>query len=293
MSANEEEEKYLALVREIIQDGDVRLDRTAVGTRALFGRTLEFDLSENKLPLLTTKRVFWRGVAEELLWFIRGSTNAKELADRNVHIWDANGTKEFLASRQLEDREENDLGPIYGFQWRHWGAEYVDMHTDYSGKGVDQLADCIHKIKTSPHDRRILLSAWNVADLPLMALPPCHLLCQFFVAQGKLSCQMYQRSADMGLGVPFNIASYALLLHMIAHVCQLQPHRLIMIFGDVHVYSTHESTLKEQCERQVRAFPTLRIKRQIASIDDFSMDDFVLKDYHPHQNIKMEMAVYW
>lgn len=290
MSANEEEQQYLKLVKEIIDDGDERMDRTEVGTRALFARTLEFDLSDGKLPLLTTKRVFWRGVAEELLWFIRGSTNAKELAEKNVHIWDANGTKEFLANLQL-DREEGDLGPIYGFQWRHWGASYVDMHTNYSGKGIDQLADCIQKIKTSPADRRIILSAWNVADIPHMALPPCHLLCQFFVSKGRLSCQMYQRSADIGLGVPFNIASYALLLHMMAHVCDLTPHRLIMVFGDVHVYSNHAEALKMQCEREPRAFPTLSIKRKVSSIDDFTFDDFYLKDYLPHANIKMEMAV--
>jgi thymidylate synthase len=291
MCANEEESRYLTLVREIIADGDERLERTGVGTRALFARTLEFDLSDGSMPLLTTKRVFWRGVVEELLWFIRGSTSAKELANKNVHIWDANGTKEFLASRQLTDREEGDLGPIYGFQWRHWGATYVDMHTDYSGKGVDQLADCIHKIKTSPTDRRIIVSAWNVSDIPLMALPPCHLMCQFFVAKGQLSCLMYQRSADIGLGVPFNIASYSLLLHMIAHVCNLQPHRLTMIFGDVHAYSTHIDALTTQCERQPRQFPTLQIKRAVLSIDDFTSDDFELRNYDPHPSIAMPMAV--
>lgn len=290
MSANEEEQQYLTLVKEIIDDGDERMDRTGVGTRALFGRTLEFDLSDGKVPLLTTKRVFWRGVVEELLWFIRGSTSAKELADRDVHIWDANGTKEFLASRHL-NREEGDLGPIYGYQWRHWGASYVDMHTDYSGKGIDQLAECIQTIKTSPTDRRMIISAWNVSDIAQMALPPCHLLCQFFVAKGKLSCQMYQRSADIGLGVPFNIASYALLTHMIAHICDLQPHRLIMVFGDVHVYSNHVEALTQQCEREPRPFPTLSVKRKISSIDDFSVDDFDLKNYAPHANIKMPMAV--
>uniref|UniRef100_F6XVH4 Thymidylate synthase n=3 Tax=Ciona intestinalis TaxID=7719 RepID=F6XVH4_CIOIN len=157
-------------------------------------------------PLLTTKRVFWRGVAEELLWFIRGSTNAKELADKNVHIWDANGSRKFLDNIGLTEREEFDLGPVYGFQWRHYGAEYKDMHSDYTNQGVDQLKKVIDTIRTNPNDRRIIMCAWNPVDLPKMALPPCHAFAQFYVCNGELSCQLYQRSADMGLGVPFNIA---------------------------------------------------------------------------------------
>jgi len=171
---------------------------------------MRFNLREH-FPLLTTKRVFWRGVAEELLWFISGKTNAKELHDKDIHIWDGNASRAYLDSIGLTDREEWDLGPVYGFQWRHFGAKYVDMYTDYTGQGVDQLAELIHTIKTKPYDRRLVLSAWNPAALKEMALPPCHMFAQFYVANGELSCQLYQRSCDMGLGVPFNIASYALL----------------------------------------------------------------------------------
>lgn len=290
MAANTEEERYLALVKKIIEEGDPRVDRTLVGTRALFGQQLEFNIGEH-FPLLTTKRVFWRGVVEELLWFISGSTNANKLTERDVHIWDANGSREFLDSRGLFSREVGDLGPIYGFQWRHWGAKYTDMYADYSGLGHDQLAECIRKIKEDPTDRRIILSAWNVSDISLMALPPCHMFCQFFVANGRLSCQMYQRSADMGLGVPFNIASYALLTYMVAHVCGLRPHRLVMVFGDVHVYNTHIDPLTEQCERTPRDFPTLTIKREVTSIDDFKPDDFQLENYLPMPGIVMKLAV--
>ena len=180
------------------------------GTLSKFGCQMRFNLREH-FPLLTTKRVFWRGVAEELLWFISGKTNAKELHDKGIHIWDGNASRAYLDSIGLTDREEWDLGPVYGFQWRHFGAKYVDMHTDYTGQGVDQLAELIHTIKTKPHDRRLVLSAWNPAALKEMALPPCHMFAQFYVANGELSCQLYQRSCDMGLGVPFNIASYALL----------------------------------------------------------------------------------
>ena len=168
--------------------------------------------------MLTTKRVFWKGVVEELLWFIKGSTNAKDLSDKGVHIWDANSSKEFLESCGFDDREEGDLGPVYGFQWRHFGAKYTNMHADYAKKGIDQLNEVINSIKNNPDSRRIIMSAWNPVDIPIMALPPCHALVQFYVRNGELSCQLYQRSADMGLGVPFNIASYSLLTYMIAHV---------------------------------------------------------------------------
>ena len=238
--------QYLNLVRDIIDHGVRRADRTGrlrrplcpptlssapvahaqrgppalhgghdcasgTGTLAKFGCQMRFNLRNDRFPLLTTKRVFWRGVAEELLWFISGKTDAKTLQDKDIHIWDGNGSRAYLDSIGLAQREEGDLGPVYGFQWRHFGAKYVDMHTDYTGQGVDQLAELIKAIKTKPYDRRLILSAWNPAALPEMALPPCHMFAQFFVADGELSCQMYQRSCDMGLGVPFNIASYALL----------------------------------------------------------------------------------
>ena len=283
--------QYLNLIRDIISRGQERSDRTGVGTIGLFGCQMRFDLSES-FPLLTTKRVFWRGVVEELLWFIKGDTNANHLNEKGVTIWNANGSKAFLESRGLGHREEGDLGPVYGFQWRHFGAKYVDMHTDYTGQGVDQLAECIHKIKTNPTDRRILLSAWNPADLSLMALPPCHMFCQFYVsADGKLSCLMYQRSCDMGLGVPFNIASYSLLTCMIAQCCGLQPGEFIHMLGDTHVYSNHVEPLKTQLERTPRAFPKLKINPNKTDIDSFVLEDFTLEGYNPYPNIKMEMAV--
>ncbi|XP_059350281.1 thymidylate synthase-like isoform X2 [Daphnia carinata] len=252
---------------------------------------MRFSLRNGKFPLLTTKRVFWRGLMEELLWFVRGSTNAKELQEKDIRIWDGNSSREYLDSIGLKDREEGDLGPIYGFQWRHFGAKYDNMHSDYSGQGVDQLKNLIHTIRTNPEDRRMILTAWNPSALREMALPPCHCLAQFYVANGELSCQMYQRSADMGLGVPFNIASYSLLTYMIAHVTGLKPGEFIHTLGDAHVYSNHISALEKQLEREPRPFPTLKIARQVSDIDDFKAEDFVLEGYDPHPKIPMDMAV--
>ncbi|XP_065828486.1 thymidylate synthase-like [Oscarella lobularis] len=285
-----EEYEYLELVQRIIDRGSVKGDRTGTGTKSIFGTQMRFSLRDS-FPLLTTKRVYWKGVAEELLWFIRGCTNAKELSSKNVKIWDANGSREFLDALGMTEREEGDLGPVYGFQWRHFGAEYADMRTDYAGKGVDQLAEVIHKIKTNPNDRRIIMCAWNPADLPQMALPPCHALCQFYVCDGELSCQMYQRSADMGLGVPFNIASYSLLTCMIAHVCDLKPGDFIHTLGDAHVYLNHIEPLRAQLKRTPRRFPSLVFKRKVTDIDDFKFEDFEIVGYKPHPTIKMKMAV--
>lgn len=202
--------------------GTLRGDRTGTGTYAVFGAQMRYSLRDNIFPLLTTKRVFWRAVVEELLWFIRGSTNANELKAKNIRIWDGNSSRQFLDSLGFTERDEGDLGPVYGFQWRHYGAEYKGMHEDYTNKGIDQLKNVIETIKNNPNDRRILMCAWNPIDIPKMALPPCHCLVQFFVANDELSCQLYQRSADMGLGVPFNIASYSLLTCMMAHVTGLK-----------------------------------------------------------------------
>ncbi|KAK9847913.1 hypothetical protein WJX84_009309, partial [Apatococcus fuscideae] len=254
MASQHEEQQYLDLVADVIKNGAVRPDRTGTGTLSLFGKQMRFNL-RHSFPLLTTKRVFWRGVAEELLWFISGSTNAKRLQDKGISIWDGNASRAYLDSIGLSNREEGDLGPVYGFQWRHFGAEYKGMHADYSGQGVDQLADLISRIKSNPEDRRLILSAWNPTALPDMALPPCHLMCQFYVADGELSCQMYQRSCDLGLGVPFNIASYALLTYLIAHTCGLQPGDLVHVLGDAHVYSNHVEPLKQQMKNQPRPFP--------------------------------------
>ncbi|XP_077994717.1 thymidylate synthase-like [Glandiceps talaboti] len=285
-----DEYQYLELIDHIIRNGQHKDDRTGTGTISVFGAQSRYSLRD-QFPLLTTKRVFWRGVAEELLWFVKGSTNGKELSAKNVHIWDANGSREFLDNRGLQHREEGDLGPVYGFQWRHFGAEYKDMHTDYSGQGVDQLAQVIETIKNNPDDRRIIMTAWNPPDLPKMALPPCHAFVQFYVSNGELSCQLYQRSADMGLGVPFNIASYSLLTYMIAHITGLKTGDFVHTIGDAHVYSNHVDQLLLQGERTPRPFPTLHIKRQIDNIDDFTFEDFELKDYKPHPKITMAMAV--
>lgn len=288
---NEDEMQYLELTQRIIAKGNKRLDRTGVGTLSIFGTQMRYNLRNNTLPLLTTKRVFFRGVAEELLWFIRGSTNAKDLQQKNIHIWDGNSTREFLDSAGFTDREEGDLGPVYGFQWRHFGAKYKTCHDNYTGEGIDQLAEVINRIKTNPTDRRIIMSAWNPVDIPQMALPPCHCLAQFFVADGELSCQLYQRSADMGLGVPFNIASYALLTHMIAHVTGLKAGDFVHTTGDTHVYLNHVEPLKEQLVRKPKPFPTLHFKRDVKSIDEFQFEDFDVRGYEPYPSIKMQMAV--
>lgn len=290
VSQRHDEYQYLDLIRTIMERGQEKGDRTGVGTKSIFGAQMRFNLRD-QFPLLTTKRVFWRGVVEELLWFIAGDTNAKHLSDKNVRIWDANGSRDFLDMRGLHHREEGDLGPVYGFQWRHFGAEYVDMHTDYSGQGVDQLSQVIHTIKTNPNDRRIIMSAWNPPDIPNMALPPCHAFVQFYVCNGELSCQLYQRSADMGLGVPFNIASYSLLTYMIAHICHLKPGDFIHTLGDAHIYINHIQPLTQQLQRVPRPFPKLEIRRQITEIDTFQIDDIILHDYKPHPKIQMDMAV--
>ncbi|XP_006151681.1 thymidylate synthase [Tupaia chinensis] len=282
--------QYLGQVEHILRCGARKEDRTGTGTLSVFGMQARYSLRD-EFPLLTTKRVFWKGVLEELLWFIKGSTNAKELSSKGVKIWDANGSRDFLDSQGFSTREEGDLGPVYGFQWRHFGAEYKNMDSDYSGQGVDQLQKVIDTIKANPNDRRLIMCAWNPKDLPLMALPPCHALCQFYVVDGELSCQLYQRSGDMGLGVPFNIASYALLTYMIAHITGLKPGDFVHTLGDAHIYLNHVEPLKIQLQREPRPFPKLKILRKVEKIDDFKAEDFQIEGYNPHPTIKMEMAL--
>ena len=263
------------------------------------------------LPLLTTKRVFLRAVIAELLWFVQGCTSSIPLSEAGIKIWDGNGSREYLDSVGLSHREVGDLGPVYGFQWRHFGADYVDSKTDYTGQGVDQLTEVIDKLKNKPYDRRIILSAWNPADIKKMALPPCHMFAQFYVSfprsatnvqqvndsefprrRGILSCQLYQRSCDMGLGVPFNIASYALLTHMLAHVCDLTPGTLIHTLGDTHVYLDHIDALKVQLRRETRDFPDLVIRRYFGgSIYGWKHEEFQIKNNRPHPGISMKMSV--
>ncbi|KAG8442160.1 hypothetical protein GDO86_011094, partial [Hymenochirus boettgeri] len=289
-SGNQDESQYLDQIRYIIEHGHRKEDRTGTGTVSVFGMQARYSLRD-QFPLLTTKRVFWKGVLEELLWFIKGCTDSKELSAKGVKIWDANGSREFLDNLGFTSRKEGDLGPVYGFQWRHFGAEYKDAHTDYSSQGVDQLQNVINTIKNNPDDRRMIMCSWNPKDISLMALPPCHALCQFYVINKELSCQLYQRSGDMGLGVPFNIASYALLTYMIAHVTGLKPGDFVHTLGDAHVYLNHIEPLKIQLQRTPKAFPKLKIVRKVENIDDFTADDFLIEGYNPHPTIKMEMAV--
>ncbi|GBE87461.1 Thymidylate synthase [Sparassis crispa] len=294
-----DEYQYLQLIRSVLDAGAPRPDRTGTGTLSIFAPpSLRFSLADATLPLLTTKRTFLRGIVEELLWFVRGSTDSTLLSQQGVKIWDGNGSKEFLEKRGLGHRREGDLGPVYGFQWRHFGAKYRDCDADYTGEGVDQLQECIRKIKEDPTDRRIILSAWNPADIPLMALPPCHMMCQFYVhlptapsENPKLSCLMFQRSADLGLGIPFNIASYALLTHMIAHVTRTDAHELIIQLGDAHVYRDHVDALEVQLLRQPRPFPKVHWRRDVASIDEFTSEDIVVEGYDSHPSIVMKMSV--
>lgn len=285
-----EEHQYLNIIKNIIENGVKRDDRTKVGTLSTFGSMMRFSLN-NDFPLLTTKRVFWKGVVEELLFFIKGDTNSKHLEDKGINIWQPNTTREFLDSKNFNNREVGDMGPLYGFQWRHWGAKYIDMNTNYDGQGIDQLKECIRLIKEEPTSRRIVMSAWNVGDMDNMVLNPCHIMVQFYVANNELSCLMYQRSVDCGLGLPFNIASYALLTCIIAHITKLDLGELVITTGDTHVYLNHIEQLKIQLTREPKPFPKLVINCEPKDIDSYTINDFNLIDYDPHPTIKMSMAV--
>lgn len=288
--ANKEELQYLEIVKECIEKGCRQDDRTGTGTLSLFGRSMRFSLENGRLPLLTTKAVPFKTVLEELLFFVRSQTDNKILKKKNIHIWDGNSTKEFYASYGI-NREEDDLGPIYGFQWRHFGAEYKTCKDNYDNQGVDQLKIVIDTIRTSPSSRRMIVSAWNPLQLSEMALPPCHLMFQFYVANGKLSCILFQRSADMGLGVPFNICSYSLLTIMVAKITGLEPGEFIHFMGDAHVYLDHVDPLKTQLEREPKEFPMLKLaEKEYKEIEDFDVKDFILENYDPHPKIVMKMS---
>lgn len=286
---------------QILAHGEVRPDRTGTGTKSLFAPPqLRFSLNDDTFPLLTTKKVFSKAIIHELLWFVEGCTDATKLSEKGVKIWEGNGSREYLDSLGLTERRVGDLGPVYGFQWRHFGAEYSTCDANYAGKGFDQLQDVIKKLKTNPYDRRIIMLAWNPPDFAKMALPPCHVFCQFYVnfpegQKPRLSCLLYQRSCDMGLGVPFNIASYALLTRMIAHVVDMDCGEFVHTMGDAHVYLDHVDALKVQLERTPREFPKLVIKEerkaQITLIDDFRFEDFDILGYNPYGAIKMKMSV--
>lgn len=290
---------YLNLLEKIMREGEERQDRTQTGTISLFGERLEFNL-QGQIPLLTTKTVAWKSCIKELLWFLSGKTNAKELSDNGVHIWDGNTTRDFLDKRGLTELPEYDIGAGYGFQWRHFGASYRTCLDDYTGEGFDQIQYVLNEIQFNPTSRRIYMSAWNPPFLEKMALPPCHVSCQFYVSKSEnpllanyLSCHMYQRSVDCGLGLPFNIFSYSVLTYLLAIKCDLRPKRLIISMGDTHVYQTHRDALQTQLERSPYPFPTLVIDESIREKDwaDITIDDFTLLNYQHHPTIKMEMSV--
>lgn len=291
--------QYLDLCRTVLEKGTKKDDRTGTGTISYFGYQMRFDLSKG-FPLLTTKKVFLRGIIHELLWFINGDTNIKYLVDNDVHIWDdwayenykksdlyqGETIKEFAEKIKNADKESEfvkvygELGPVYGRQWRNFNEQ-----------GVDQLENLINQIKTNPNSRRLIISAWNPCEVDQMALPPCHSFMQFYVNEGKLSCQLYQRSADVFLGVPFNIASYSLFTMMIAQVCGLEVGEFVHTFGDAHIYSNHIEQINLQLSREPRELPTMKINPNVKSIYDFKIDDFELVGYNPHPRIKGKVAV--
>jgi len=306
------EYQYLALLKDILENGAYKQDRTGTGTYSVFGRQIRFDLSQG-FPLLTTKKVYLRSIIYELLWFLMGESNIKFLVDNNVHIWDdwpyrfykerlqKEGKTPLDQKAFIEQIKKNDdfakkwgeLGPVYGVQWRHWKSP--------DGHEIDQIKDLIDKIKSvtdnnnnNPHSRRLIVSAWNPAEIKEMeksGLPPCHTLFQFYVLNGRLSCQLYQRSADMFLGVPFNIASYSLITMMIAQVTDLALGDFVHTFGDVHIYKNHLTQVKEQLKRTPRAFPKLKLNPKVKSIDSFTFTDFTLENYNPYAPIQAPIAV--
>ena len=296
--------QYLDLLTRIKTEGAVKTDRTGTGTKSVFGHQMRFDLSQG-FPLLTTKKVFLKGIIHELLWFLNGDTNIKYLVDNGVHIWDNDAYRyynelcvkegvlpvamdEFLRAAQegidspIEGYKFGDLNHVYGYQWRSWPRP--------NGEAIDQIQQTIDLIKNNPDSRRIIVSAWNVADVEKMALPPCHTLFQFYVADGKLSCMLYQRSADTFLGVPFNIASYALLTMMMAQVCGLEAGEFVHTLGDTHLYLNHLEQVDEQLSRTPRALPTMRLNPEVKSIFDFKYEDFTLEGYDPYPTIKAPMS---
>jgi thymidylate synthase len=292
-----QEYTYLNLMKRVVENGKHREDRTSTGTISVFGEQMRFDISEC-LPVLTTKFVPWKSCIKELLWFLKGQTDVSILQKEGVKIWDGNTTREFLDKRGLTHLAEGDLGEGYGYQWRHFGAEYKTCKDDYTGQGFDQIQFIIDELKSNPFSRRMYMTSWNASRLHNMALPPCHLSAQFYVDIDKdgvkhLSCQMYQRSVDTFLGCPWNIMSYATLTYILATICDMKPRELIMCLGDTHIYSNHVEQVKEQLSRTPYPFPKLVVNPNIKNkkIEDITMEDFELVGYEYHPAIKAKMAV--
>ena len=286
-----EEYQYLNLIQDILNEGTNEKGRNGF-TKCSVGSVMHFSLENNKIPILTTKKTAWKTCLKELLWFIKGQTSNKILNDQKVHIWDGNSTKEFKESRGLEHYKEGDLGPLYGYQWRFFNAPYDDCDTNYSGKGVDQLQQVIDCLKDPElrASRRLVVSSWNPCQIDQGVLPPCHVLFQFNVVDGnKLSCTLYQRSCDEFLGIPFNIASYSFLTHLIAKHCDLEPYEFIHYGGNCHIYDDHFEQIGEQISRQPFEFPTIEIINKRECINDYVLEDFKINNYQSHDQIKGTM----
>ena len=286
-----EENQYLNLLDDILSSHNNQEGRNG-NTLSIFGSTMHFSLEHNKMPIMTTKKVAWKTCLRELLWFIKGDTNNKHLKEKNVHIWDENGSRQFLDGRGLTKFMEDDLGPIYGFQWRHYNAKYNDCNSDYSNKGIDQLKEVIECLKDPEkrNSRRMIITAWNPCQLDIMALPPCHIFMQFNVTNNsKLSCAMYQRSNDEACGTCFNIASYCFLTHLLAKHCDLEPYEFLYYKGNCHIYEEHIDNIKVQVLREPFEFPTLEIINKREHIEDYVEADFVVNNYKYHDTIKYIM----
>ena len=286
-----DENQYLNLIKDILSEGELVSGRNG-NAKTIYGSAMHFSLDNDTIPLLTTKKVAWKTCLKELIWFISGSTNNDELTKQGVKIWNGNGSRDFLDSRGLSHYRENDLGPVYGHQWRFFNAEYSTCDAEYKGTGVDQLQNIIDDLMDPEKrtSRRMVMSAWNPCQLNEMALPPCHVLVQFNVLNGnKLSCSLYQRSGDVGLGVPFNIASYSFLTHLIAKHCGLEASEFLYYLGNTHIYDDHLEVLSEQVTRKPYIFPKLIIKSKKEKIEEYIADDFVIENYNYHSPIKMEM----
>jgi thymidylate synthase len=282
------EQGYLSLLRNVLEDGEDRIDRTKIGTRSVFGPQLNFDLALDGFPLLTTKHLPFKKILAENLWFISGATDTSFLKEQNVRIWDGNTSRSFLDQRGLNEYQEGEVGPLYGYQWRHFGGDFRDA----SKGGVDQLQRMLDLLRTDPTSRRIFMSAWNPMDLDKMALEPCHVSFQLYVSHGfHLDGKVYLRSNDLFLGAPWNIAGYALLLEMFAHLSGYTPGRLIYSVGDAHIYHTHKAAVETQLERMTKCFPRLVFTRKHEKWEDFDMSSVVLEGYDPHPSIKAEMAI--